>query len=161
MAYLLDANTFIEAKNVYYRFGFCPAYWDWILRENANGLVFSIDKVQSELTVGVDQLSAWAAGQNANFFLAPDAAVTAALATVSAWVAAQSYSPAAVSTFFASADYWLVAHALAHGHTVVTREKPDPGSKKRVKIPDACVGVGATYKSPFQMLEDEGAQFIL
>ena len=26
--YLLDANVFIEAKNRYYGFDFCPAFWD-------------------------------------------------------------------------------------------------------------------------------------
>jgi len=30
MTYLLDTNVFIEAKNRYYGFGFCPAFWDWI-----------------------------------------------------------------------------------------------------------------------------------
>lgn len=28
--YLLDANTYIEAKNRYYQMSFCPAYWDWL-----------------------------------------------------------------------------------------------------------------------------------
>mgnify|MGYP006298525777 CR=1 FL=1 len=31
MAYLLDANVFIEAKNRYYGMDFCPAFWDWLL----------------------------------------------------------------------------------------------------------------------------------
>jgi hypothetical protein len=30
MAYLLDTNVFIEAKNRHYGFDFCPAFWDWI-----------------------------------------------------------------------------------------------------------------------------------
>lgn len=161
MAYLLDSNAFIEAKNFHYRFTFCPAFWAWILREHTSGLVFSIEKVQSELTDGNDDLSVWAAAQTSQFFLPADAAVTAALPTVSAWVMGQSFTPAAVSEFFGCADYWLVGHALAHGHTVVTREVPDPGSKKRVKIPDVCVAVGVAFKNPFQLLEDEGAQFVL
>ena len=31
MAYLLDANVFISAKNLHYGFDFCPAFWDWII----------------------------------------------------------------------------------------------------------------------------------
>jgi len=27
MAYLLDANVFIQAKNLYYGLDFCPAFW--------------------------------------------------------------------------------------------------------------------------------------
>jgi Domain of unknown function (DUF4411) len=42
MAYLLDSNIFIQAKNLHYGFDFCPAFWDWILRQNAGGSVFSI-----------------------------------------------------------------------------------------------------------------------
>ena len=30
MAYLLDANVFISAKNLHYGFDFCPAFWDWL-----------------------------------------------------------------------------------------------------------------------------------
>ena len=30
MAYLLDANVFIAAKNLHYGFDFCPAFWDWL-----------------------------------------------------------------------------------------------------------------------------------
>jgi hypothetical protein len=28
MAYVLDANIFIEAKQRYYGLDFCPAFWD-------------------------------------------------------------------------------------------------------------------------------------
>ena len=31
MAYLLDANVFIQAKNLHYGFDFCPAFWDWLV----------------------------------------------------------------------------------------------------------------------------------
>ena len=31
MAYLLDANVFISAKNLHYGFDFCPAFWDWLM----------------------------------------------------------------------------------------------------------------------------------
>lgn len=30
MKYLLDANIFIQAKNLQYGFDFCPAFWDWL-----------------------------------------------------------------------------------------------------------------------------------
>jgi len=28
--YLLDANTYIQAKNIYYQLDFCPAYWHFL-----------------------------------------------------------------------------------------------------------------------------------
>ena len=83
-----------------------------------------IQKVGTELLAGADDLSDWAAARGPGFFLPADNAVLAALARVSQWATAQQYEPVAVNTFFQVADYWLVGHALAHGHTVVTHEVP-------------------------------------
>lgn len=47
--YLLDANVFIQAKNQHYGFDFCPAFWEWLVKENQSGKVASIDKVGDEL----------------------------------------------------------------------------------------------------------------
>lgn len=124
MAYLLDANVFIQAKKLHYGLDFCPAFWDWLVAENAAGRAHSIEKVEDEIAAGADELSAWAAQRGDGFFLKPDAAVVPALAQVSTWATGQQYEPAAVNTFLQVADYYLVAHALAHKHTVVTHEIP-------------------------------------
>ena len=68
MAYLLDANTFIQAKNEYYGFDICPGYWDWLERENTAGNVFSIDRIGDELKQGNDQLATWASARGKSFF---------------------------------------------------------------------------------------------
>ena len=49
MAYLLDADVFISAKNLHYGFDFCPAFWDWIIANNASGRIYSIEKVGDEV----------------------------------------------------------------------------------------------------------------
>lgn len=159
MAYLLDANTFIEAKDTYYGLDFCPGYWDWLDRANTNGRVFSIERIQRELAAGNDTLAAWAKAKGPGFFLAPDAPLVAALTSVATWASGGQYPPAAVNQFFQAADYYLVAHALAHGHVVVTRERP--GATKRIKIPDACIGLGVTCMSPFELLRAEGVRLVL
>lgn len=160
MAYLLDANIFIQAKRLHYGFDFCPAFWTWLEQGNAAGTVFSIEKVGAELEAGGDDLSVWAAARGAAFFKAPDNSVLPALAQVSTWAAGQKYDPAAVATFLQVADYWLVADALAHGHIVVTHEVPSDSAKK-IKIPNACVGLGVTCMSPYEMLRKEKARFVL
>lgn len=132
-----------------------------MLRANQAGRVFSIEKVQEELSAYADELANWAAARPASFFLPADARVVTAASKVSIWVAGQSYEPQARADLFAKADYWLVAHALATGWTVVTHEVRAPASKKKIKIPDVCIGVGVTYTNPFQMLDDEGAVFVL
>ena len=160
MAYLLDANIFIQAKNLHYGFDFCPAFWDWLVAKNADGTVFSIEKVGDELIAGTDDLSTWATARGNGFFLQPDAAMIPALATVSTWVAGQAYEPAAKNIFLQSTDYYLIAHALAHGYTVVTHEIPS-ASIRRIKIPNVCLGVGVHVLSPYDMLRRERARFVL
>lgn len=160
MAYLLDANVLIQAKNLQYGFDFCPAFWDWLLVKHAEGSLFSIQQVGDELRAGDDELSTWAEGRGAGFFLPPDAAVLSVLPRVSIWANSQSFRPAAVSTFLQGADYWLVTYAAAHGHVLVTHELPSDGIS-RIKIPNACVAMGVQFMSPYQMLRRERARFVL
>ena len=83
MAYLLDADVFIRAKNLHYGLDFCPAFWDY-----------------------------------------------------------------------------LVAQAHAGKHTVVTHEVPT-ASVRKIKIPDACIGLDIKCMTPYEMLRRERARFIL
>ncbi|HEX4961196.1 MAG TPA: DUF4411 family protein [Thermoanaerobaculia bacterium] len=160
MAYLLDADVFIRAKNLHYGLDFCPAFWDWLVEANAADRLFSIEKVGDEVQAVEDELSTWAATRGVDFFLRPDATVFPALAAVSIWAGGQRYEPAAVSTFLQVADYYLVAHALAGKHTVVTHEIPSASTRK-IKIPDACIGLGIKCMTPFEMLRLERARFVL
>lgn len=160
MTYLLDANVFIQAKRLYYGLDFCPAFWDWLIARNTDQRVFSIEKVGDEIDAGGDELADWATQRGAEFFLQPDQAILPALAAVSAWATSQGYEPAAVNTFLQVADYYLVAHALAHKYTVVTHEKADSATKK-IKIPNVCIGLGIKCMTPFEMLRHERARFVL
>lgn len=160
MTYLLDADVFIRAKNLHYGLDFCPAFWDWLIEKNAAGTVFSVEKVGDEVLAGEDELSEWAKARGTEFFLRPDAGVFPALAAVGAWATGQSYEPSAIGTFLQVADYYLVAQAQAGKHTVVTHEIPS-ASTRRIKIPDACIGLGIKCMSPYAMLRHERAHFIL
>ncbi|MGB7568971.1 MAG: DUF4411 family protein [Chitinivibrionales bacterium] len=55
MAYLLDADVFIRAKNLHYGFDFCPAFWEWLTESNAAGMVFSVEKVGDEVLALADE----------------------------------------------------------------------------------------------------------
>ena len=160
MAYLLDSNVFIQAKNLHYGFDFCPAFWDWLDQAHAAGTVFSVERVGDELLGGGDELAAWARLRVGSFFIEPDPAVVPSLQATSQWASTGNYEPAAVATFLQVADYYLVAQAHAHGHTVVTHEVV-AHSTKRIKIPNACLGMGVRCVTPFEMLRAEGARFVL
>jgi len=161
MAYLLDTNVFLQAKNSHYGFDFCPAFWDWIDLKQASGMVLSINEVKDELIGRDDDIAEWARARGEDFFLKPDSQVADSLAKVSEWVQANpDYDAAAKYEFFGEADFSLVAFAHAHGHTVVTHERP-ANSRKIVKIPNACLAVGVEYTSVYTMLRRERARFIL
>jgi hypothetical protein len=160
MVYLLDANIFIQAKNLHYGFDFCPAFWDWLVENNTNGIVFSIEKVGDELKAGNDDLAKWAQKRGAVFFLRPDVQIVPAFGQVSSWVNNQGYDLAAVSTFLQVADYYLIAHALAGRFTIVTHEIP-ANTKKKVKIPNVCIGLSIKHMTPYEMLRYERARFVL
>jgi predicted nucleic acid-binding protein len=160
MAYLLDTNVFIEARKRWYGFDFCPAYWDWLDQANAAKKVFSIERVADELVAGDDELVQWTRDRSAAFFLKPDSDVLASLSRLSRWATGGMYDQSAVATFLEAADSYLVAHAHAHGHTVVTHEKV-ANSTRSVKIPNACVEMGVKYVNTFEMLRIERARFVL
>jgi Domain of unknown function (DUF4411) len=65
-----------------------------------------------------------------------------------------------VNTFFQVADYYLVAHALAHKCTVITHEIASNGITK-VKIPNVCIGLKVKCMTPYEMLRLERAKFVL
>lgn len=160
MAYLLDANVFIQAKNLHYGLDFCPAFWEWLIEKNKANEVFSIEKVGDEINAGDDELSRWAVQRGDRFFLKPDPKLPTALGAVSTWVSGQRYDPAAVNTFLQLADYYLVAQAILHNHIVVTHETIST-SKKKIKIPDVCIGLKIKCMTPFEMLRYERARFVL
>ena len=160
MAYMLDANVFIAAKKLHYGLDFCPAFWDWLIAKHAAGEVFSIQKVDDELKAIADELSDWVDQLDPAFFMPVDTSHVPSLAAVSAWASENNYEQAAISTFLQIADYYLVAQAHAGEHIVVTHEVPS-ASVRRIKIPDACIGLGITFMTPFQMLRRERARFVL
>ncbi|MGH9382492.1 MAG: DUF4411 family protein [Thermoanaerobaculia bacterium] len=158
--YLLDANVFIEAKRRHYGFDFCPAFWDWLTRQNAARQVFSIEKVGDELRAGGDELTDWAVERGHRFFLPADQPLLASLAAVADWVRGQSYRQSAIGAFLDDPDYYLVAHAHAHGHVVVTHEVPSDGVRQ-VKIPNVAIGMKVKCMTPYEMLRRERARFVL
>lgn len=160
MAYLLDANVFIQAKNLHYGLDFCPAFWEWLIQENGNGKVLSVDQVGDELLAGDDELAEWAKHRGGDFFRESDPATLPAFSEVSEWIQSQNFDPAAVNTFLQVADYYLVAYAKAHGHTIVTHEVPSD-SRRKIKIPNVCIGIGVHSITPYAMLRRERVRFIL
>ena len=159
--YVLDTNVFIDAANAYYAFDLAPGYWDFLVQLFDSHHAVSVKSVFDELGEAGDgdPLKDWARA-NKQHFVAPDSRVVACYQRVIAW-AKNNYDSPAVVEFQRVADSWIVAHALAHGWVVVTHEKSAPRSKRRIKIPDACVALGVECLNPFMMLRDRGMSLAL
>lgn len=160
MTYLLDANVFIQAKNLYYGLDFCPAFWQWLIEQNQTGKVVSIDKIKDEIIAGEDQLSQWVKEQGQQMFKTTSGEIIPYLKKVSQWAQEQNYETVAINSFFQVADYYLLVQALAGNYTIVTHEVPS-NSNKRIKIPNACMGLNISFTNTFNMLRMEGALFVL
>ena len=123
-------------------------------------LVYSIDSVRAELAAGNDDLAIWARRRPNGFFIMLSAATVPSLQATGIWANGAGYDPAAVTTFLQVADYYLVAQVHEQQYTVVTHEIVSP-STRRIKIPNACLGLGVRYITPFAMLRAEQARFVL
>ena len=160
MAYLLDSDVFIRAKNDHYGFDFCPGFWEWLEQANAAGRVHSVEAVYGELVGSDDELAQWVKDHR-SFFLPLTADEISSVAAVNRWANdSLDYEPAAKSEFAAAADSFLIGQAVAGGHTVVTHERISDGRRK-IKIPNAAIANGVSVASPFQMLRAEGVRLVL
>ncbi len=159
MAYLLDSNTFIQAKNFFYRFSFCPGFWDWLSIEHSNGNLFSIEKVRDELTAGNDDLALWATTTIArSFFLKPTPSVVTTQSVVARWVNSQSvYSQPNIYSFLSKADPWLIAQAMEGNFEIVTFETLVPPNSTVVKIPNVAVNFQVQTISIYDVMDRIGA----
>ena len=161
MAFLLDTNTLIQAKNDYYAFAICPGFWDWLVAANCGGTLHSIEPVLEEIREGSDDLTAWANTLGSSFFLPVDSAAVTRLGSVVQWVQSANFREDAKRDFLSKADPLLIAYALAHGSTLVSHEVHVEGERRKVKIPTVCRAVGVPCVRTFQMLKDDGARFVI
>ena len=90
-----------------------------------------------------------------------DSPALAAMATVATWVQNRDFTDAAKAEFFRSADQYLIAYAMAHGHAVVSLETLNREQRNRVKIPVVCDALGVRCVRTYDWLRSRRARFVL
>ncbi len=161
--FLLDANTFIEAKDRYYGFDICPGFWASLLALHKSKRVFSIDRIQEELTGHDDNLKDWVNARVPETFFkkTEDLEVIETYRQMMNWVYSQpQFTDAARSDFASGADGWLIAYAAVNQLVVVTHEQFAPDAKSRVKIPNVCMEYAIEWVDTFATLREVGAKFV-
>ncbi|WP_340676170.1 DUF4411 family protein [Paraperlucidibaca sp.] len=163
MKYLLDANTFIQAKNMYYSMTVCPGYWDWILQKNASSDISSTVSIYNELAKGDDELRDWAVKNKSIFMPDTDTNTQHKFSEIAIYLQAQSYKMKAnaLNEFLGGADPWLIAKAFTTNAIVVTQEKLNLDCRKKFLIPNVCKHFGVSYMNTFDLLSELKAEFVL
>ena len=165
--FVADSNFFIEAHRVSYPLDVATGFWSKVKALADRGALMSIDKVRDELYGRRDDLENWMrANLPSTFFQDTSPAnVMSQYAQVAKWANSRSshYTAQALNEFLSSneADAYLVAFILSSpaDQILVTHEKSDPARKNKIKIPEACVALGAGYCKPMDMFRQLGETF--
>ena len=132
-----DTNTFVEAKNRWYRFEMVPKFWSFLSREIDNGSICCPKAVFDELVTGKDQLATWVrTRKDKGLCIQPTGNVQLAYRRIAAHVALR-YRRNQYEEFLSGADPWLIASAMHFGGTVVTQESDS--RKRKIRIPTVCL----------------------
>lgn len=138
----LDASVLIQASRYKYPMDIAPGFWEALAQAGQNGQVLVIRQIaQEEIYPGKDDLADWLRKHEAELVTDDrDLRTQEALGVVTGAVLERlpAYTDAAVVDFAHCADSWIIAHAIAHGHTVVHEEVTGHRGIRRVKIPDVC-----------------------
>jgi len=161
LKYLLDANTYIQAKNQYYGMDICPAYWDWLDQQFQWGIVDSVDMIGKELKDGNDELAEWVKMRPEHFIKNDDAETQSVFTEIVRNVVAGDYNPGNRDNFLAKADPWIIAKAKTLGATVVSHESLVVPNGRKVKIPNICQQFDVPCLNTFQFLRELNARFVL
>lgn len=151
--YVLDSNTFIDAKNRYYGFDIVPSFWNELI-SHSRGNILTIDHIKNEIMSGNDELSIWFDTHYLRFTeVTNDVEIQNTYADIAEYVMLnQQYKDAEKHRFLAKADPWLIAYASVHRGVVVTHEVLAGPKTTKVKIPDICEYFDVSYVNVFEMM---------
>lgn len=161
MRYLLDANTYIQAKNQYYGMDICPAYWDWLDLQFEQGVIASVDMIGRELRDGNDDLAIWVRDRPGHFINNDDEPTQDIFSEIVQSVMEGNYNAGDRDNFLAKADPWIIAKAKTLGATVVTHEAVVAPNARKVKVPNICQQFDVSCLNTFQFLRELNARFVL
>lgn len=158
MKYCLDTNVFIEAWQKYYRPGLCPGYWDVLNELGKEEMIFIPVAVFDEVAKTEDELSKWL---EASDIPVKDDTVE----VIQCLKEIYDFDPSHLDLVDnkrgrSLADPWVIAHALAGGAVVVTKEDriTSPLTKK-IAIPNVCDNMNIIVMNDFELLQKLNIRF--
>ena len=158
--YIVDANTLIEAANVYYAFKRVPGFWQWMAEQCSDGVIRSASMVKDEIEYPIELVD-WVDEREVDGFFIDVSSqeIQKEFQKVAMWVMAQKFGPEHKAKFLDGADPWIIAAAKVLNCKVVTQEKSGGANTKKVKIPDVCLAMGVECVNTFTMTDELSASF--
>jgi len=163
--YVVDTNFFIQAHRAHYPLDVVSSFWNKVKELAEKGSIISIDKVKYEIFRNNDALKQWCEKNLPDNFFKDTSNITSSYSQVVSWAMSKSnhFLANALNEFLDSeeADAFIVAYVLSENHdrVVVTQEISEPNSKKKVKIPDVCIGLNVKYVNVMDMFRELGETF--
>jgi endo-alpha-1,4-polygalactosaminidase (GH114 family) len=157
--YLLDANVFITANNLYYPIDRIPEYWKWILAKAKNGQVKVPHAILDEIVAGTNKgpLDIWIE-ENHNILLLEEDVNKESVD----YVIINGYLGQGEEFFSddeieeVGKDPFLIAYCLhepSNRIVVTTEVSKDSLKRSNRKIPDVCKKLKAICISPEKLLK--------
>ncbi|MCU7878962.1 MAG: DUF4411 family protein [Candidatus Thiodiazotropha sp. (ex Lucinoma borealis)] len=162
MLYLLDANTLIHAKNLYYKFEQVPEFWDWLVYQGEQGIVKIPVEIHEEIVdpttprKNKDNLALWAESTEVKehlVFEEESDQIRVAQITYGGYTA----TPSEDDLEKMGNDPFLLSYALADidKRTIVTTEHSKPSRQGANRhIPDVANNFNIRCINTFRMLEE-------
>ncbi|CEJ86866.1 conserved hypothetical protein [Hyphomicrobium sp. GJ21] len=155
MLYLIDANSIIDAKDLYYVIDRVPEFWEWLVHHGQAGRLKIPAENFEEISPGPDKKDPF-------YIWRKDAATAESLVlsedadtTLVQHVLDRGYAKNLTDDelIIIGKDPFLIAYALSgKERVVVTSEKSKPkAQRKNRKIPDVCNDLGVRWITPFQL----------
>ncbi len=156
MKYCLDTNVFIQAWNGYYGYDFFPDYWNSLDKLALEGVVFATEEVKREIEEADDDLKQWLSTRQ-HFFKSINDKVQECLSEIFEDPTHHRLVDSVKGR--SKADPWVIAHAMAEGAIVVTKEEFAPQTTKRIKIPNVCENMGVEWMNDYSLIRELGFNF--
>lgn len=162
MLYLMDANTFITAKDQYYQIERIPEFWDWLIHQGAQQQIKIPIEIFNEINGNRqavrhhDSLAIWAKDESVKTCLLHTEVLDYTLVNK---VITKGYLPQPTESDLLQMgqDPFLIAYALKDplNRTVVTTEVSKPSKKGANRhVPDVCRDLGVKCCNTFQLLNE-------
>lgn len=153
----MDANFFIQGWNKYYSPDFCPAYWQHIDALGQHGRLFVSSAVRDEIAKKDDPLAEWLLNRR---YLIKERGTNVGQCLTKIYATDPLHQYLVSQRGRSAADPWVIAHAMAEGAVVVTKEeKVTAPSQKSIKIPNVCDKMGVRWIDDFGLIRELNMRF--